>query len=56
MTGEQLQREIKYRVAMSLVKELLKSGMITEDDYRAVEAQMIRIFEPILKGLYPLLS
>lgn len=56
MTGEQLQCELKYRAAMSLVKELLKSGMITEDDYRAVEAQMIRIFEPILKGLYPLLS
>ena len=53
MTGEQLQREIKYWVAMSLAKELLRSGVITEDDYRAGEAQMIRIFEPILKGLYP---
>ena len=56
MTGEQLQREFKYRAAMSLAKELLRSGVITKDDYRAVEAQMIRIFEPILKGLYPLLS
>lgn len=56
MTGEQLQREFKYRAAMSLAKELLKSGMITEDDYRAVDARMIRIFEPVLKGLYPLSS
>ena len=56
MTGEQLQREFKYRAAMSLAKELLKSGMISEDDYHAVDARMIRIFEPILKGLYPLLS
>ena len=56
MTGEQLQREIKYRAAMSLAKELLRSGEITEDDYRAVDVRMIRIFEPILKGLYPLLS
>ncbi|MPM98875.1 hypothetical protein SDC9_146065 [bioreactor metagenome] len=56
MTGEQLQRELKYRAAMSLAKELLKSGMISEDDYRAVDARMIRIFEPIFKGLYRLLS
>ena len=56
MTGEQLQRELKYRAAMSLAKELLKSGMISEDDYRAVDARMIRIFEPILKDLYRLLS
>ena len=56
MTGEQLQREIKYRAAMSLAKELLRSGVISEDDYHAVDARMIRIFEPILKGLYPLLS
>ncbi len=56
MTGEQLQCELKYRAAMSLVKELLKNSMISEDDYHAVDARMIRIFEPILKGLYPLLS
>ena len=56
MTGEQLQREFKYRAAMSLAKELLKSGMISEDDYHAVDARMIRIFEPILKGLYRILS
>ena len=56
MTGEQLQCELKYRTAMSLVKELLKSGMISVDDYRAVDSLMIRIFEPILKGLYRLLS
>ena len=56
MTGEQLQCELKYSAAMSLVKELLKSGMISEDDYRAIDARMIRIFEPIVKGLYPLLG
>lgn len=56
MTGEQLHCELKYRAAMSLVKELLKSGMISEDDYRAIDARMIRIFEPIVKGLYPLLG
>ena len=56
MTGEQLQREFKYRAAMSLAKELLKSGMISEDDYRTVDARMIRIFGSILKVLYPLLG
>ena len=53
MTKEQLQREFQYRVAMSLVKELLKSGVISEEEYRAVDAGMIMLFQPVLAGLYP---
>ena len=56
MTGERLQCELKYRAAMSLVKELLKNGVITPNDYLAVDARMIRIFGSILKDLYPLSS
>jgi|LSQX01.1.fsa_nt_gb uncharacterized membrane protein len=53
MTQEQLQSEFQYRVAMSLVKELLKSGVISEEEYRAVDARMIMLFQPVLAGLYP---
>lgn len=53
MTHEQLQREFQYRVAMSLAKELLKNMLISEDEYRTVDAQMIKHFQPVLSGLYP---
>ena len=53
MTQEQLQSEFQYRVVMSLVKELLKSGVISEEEYRAVDARMIMLFQPVLAGLYP---
>jgi len=38
---------------MSLVKELMKSGVISEEEYRAVDARMIMLFQPVLAGLYP---
>ena len=53
MTHDQLQREFQYRVAMSLVKELQKSGVITLEEYHAVDARMIKLFQPIMAGLYP---
>ena len=53
MTHEQLHKEFQYRVAMSLAKEMLKGGVINEDEYRAVDARMIMLFQPIMAGLYP---
>lgn len=53
MTHEQLLREFRYRVAMSLARELLKSGMISEGEYQIADAKMIEYFQPVLAGLYP---
>lgn len=53
MTPEQLKREMDYRVAMVLARSLLREGAIGEADYRAIDAQMIARFCPILSGLYP---
>ena len=53
MTHEQLQQEFQYRVAMSLVRELLKSGALSDDEYRRIDAHMIERFQPVLSGLYP---
>ncbi len=53
MTYEQLQREFHYRAAMSLVKELLKSRVISDEEYHLVQARVIKHFQPLLAGLYP---
>ena len=56
MTHKQLQREFQYRVAMSLAKELMKNGVISDEEYRTIDSQMIKCFQPVLSGLYPKLS
>jgi len=53
MTHDQLQREFQYRAAMSLIKELLKNEVISEEEYRMVDTKMIKHFQPVLAGLYP---
>lgn len=53
MTHEQLLREFRYRTAMSLVKELLKTGVISKAEYSEIDTKMISHFLPVLSGLYP---
>ena len=53
MTHEQLQREFQYRVAMSLVRELEKSGIISQDDSLVLNEKLILRFQSVLVGLYP---
>lgn len=53
MTPEQLQCEFRYRVALALVHELLRSRVITSDDYVHINERLIQSFHPVLKGLYP---
>lgn len=53
MTSEQLKRERNYRLAMALARSLLQEDIIDDADYRAIDAHMISIFQPVLAGLYP---
>lgn len=53
MTYHQLEREMKYRSALTLAKSMLSQGVITEDDYRIIDTIMISKFSPIIAGLYP---
>ena len=53
MTHEQLQREFQYRAAMSLVRELEKSGIISQDDSLVLNEKLILRFQSVLVGLFP---
>ena len=38
---EQLTLKVKaYRTAMSIIKEMLKTGLISEDDYAVIDTKM----------------
>ena len=53
MTPEQLRREFRYRVALALVQELRRAGLITEDEYALANTRLIHRFHPVLEGLDP---
>lgn len=53
MTQEQMKREMNYRIAMAIARNMLESGVITEEDHAAIDRMMIQKFRPILSGLYP---
>ncbi|MHB1154621.1 MAG: SHOCT domain-containing protein [Eubacteriales bacterium] len=53
MTHEQLEREMNYRIAMTIAKDMLRNGVITEAEYAVIDTIMIEKFRSILYGLYP---
>ena len=53
MTPEQLRREFRYRVALALIQELKRAGLITEEDYAQINVLLIHRFRSVLEGLYP---
>ncbi|OQA71772.1 MAG: hypothetical protein BWY35_01947 [Firmicutes bacterium ADurb.Bin248] len=50
MTRERLKRELAYHASMSPFGELLKNGVISEQDYQAIEALMRRKYAPIFSA------
>lgn len=51
MTNEQFERERRYRVAISIAAAMLKQGLISEDEYRAINERMIEKYKPFFGGL-----
>jgi uncharacterized membrane protein len=53
MTREQFDREKKYQAALAVARAMLRSGIITEDDYAKTE-EVLRIkFCPFIGSFQP---
>ena len=50
MTKEQFEREKKYQAALAVARSMLKEGVINEDDFLRIEANLRAKFKPILGG------
>jgi hypothetical protein len=51
MTQEQFEREMNYRVAVSIAENLLIQGLITDREYHEIDTIMIEKYHPIFGGL-----
>ncbi len=53
MTPDQFVREKDYRVAMSVAKYLLRTGCISQEEYRQIDTIMAEKFSPVWGSLSP---
>lgn len=52
MTKEQFQREKMYLTTMTIARNLLKNGIISEDEYHEIDTKFTNKYEPSLGTLF----
>jgi hypothetical protein len=52
MDKKQFEKEKQYRIAISIVKLMLKKGIISIEEYEQIDVMLIEKFGSILSGLY----
>ncbi|WP_198543949.1 SHOCT domain-containing protein [Petroclostridium xylanilyticum] len=52
MSQTQITNEIKYKMALSLLRSLLEKGLITLSEYKEVDAINQRLYKPQLVEVY----
>ena len=52
MTSEQFESEKEYQSRMSIVKTMLKMGLITKSEYDKIDTKFLKKYAPIFGGLY----
>ena len=52
MTDEQREREGNYQIAITILKSLLKTGLITEGEFRKSKKTLAKRLSPVW-GQYP---
>ena len=56
LTKEQFERELNYRAAFSITKQMLEEGLITPKEFVQIDTFLREKFSPIWGGLYQKLS
>ena len=51
MTDTQFQAEKRYQVALAMAKTLVDKGLLTHDEYAAMDAILLEKFRPCLGAL-----
>ena len=46
MDNEQFDRELKYQVSMSIVREMLEKGLIAAEEYSQWQQRLIEKYDP----------
>lgn len=51
MNSEQLQRELRFQLTMSVARRMLSQSLISEAEYRDFEREMAGKYVPVIGGL-----
>lgn len=51
MNEAAFQSELQYQAAVSIAKSLLRQGLLTREEYAAMDTALAAAFEPILGAL-----
>ena len=52
MTSEQFESEKEYQVRMSIMRTMLKMGLITKSEYDKIDTKFLKKYKPIFGSLY----
>lgn len=52
MTSEQFESEKEYQSRMSIMKTMLKMGLITKSEYDKIDTKFLKKYSPIFGSLY----
>ena len=52
MTSEQFESEKEYQVRMSIMRTMLKIGLITKSEYDKIDTNFLKKYSPIFDDLY----
>ena len=52
MTSEQFKSEKEYQSRMSIMRTMLKLGLITKSEYDKIDTRFLKKYVPIFGGLY----
>ena len=52
LTKEQFERELNYRAALSIAKQMREDGLVTPKEFVQIDAFLRRKFSPVWGGLY----
>lgn len=51
MTSKEYSNEFQYQLTMSLVRQLKKSGTISDNEYKQIDTIMLEKYRPVLGTL-----
>ena len=52
MTDDQFEREMRYQASMNLFQNMLKNGLITQEQYAIIDTKMLEKYQPLLGILF----
>ena len=52
VNDDQFEREKLYQATMSMFRSMLKSGLITKEQYAIIDTKMLQKYQPLLGTLF----